>query len=185
MRQGRKQGRDEHALTPGRPRPTEPWRERYHQAMHNGQRQDAANLALGALFAASHGTHHALSDLGMLLAESRRPERTAGAEYGSIDELCAAAARGLCAVHAAGCALAVALFDTPIEPSPQPAPGVEPLGLGQAVAEAHELLTRLVASWHAVTDGERSLAEFGATLGGLLGELARLELRIRPSEGSR
>jgi hypothetical protein len=198
MRQGRKRGRDEHALTPARPQSTELWRERYEQAMHGGQRQDEASLALGALFAASHGTHHALTDLEALLGDQSPTSSAAGADTGSIDALRAVVARGIGEVCVAGAALGRALLSEsleprtgpcagaePLEPDPGPSVRSEPLELARVVTDAHELLTRLVSSWHAVTDAERSLPEFGARLGGRLGELARLELRIRPSDGKR
>ena len=50
----------------------------------------------------------------------------------------------------------------------------ERLELAEAVRLAHALLTELVASWHATTDGQAALADFAATLGAALDVLPRL-----------
>ena len=139
-----------------------------------------ADLALGALFAASHATHHALADLETLLGHEGPANAQTDAAEGSILRLRGEASRGLEAVAAAAAAFGLALFGGPLERGSRPGSDPGPLTLAHAVTHAHETLTELVSSWHAVTDGEKSLAEFGAMLGVLVAKLAQLECRIRP-----
>jgi hypothetical protein len=164
---------------------TEPWRERFAQAMARGQSTAAADLALGALFAASHGAHHALEQLEGRLGPGRgAPEggsegsrtaelRTSPALHATA-ELRASAAALLHEICAAGDALGRALGLAPLPLAAESAAEPERLELGPAVRRAHALLGELVTSWHATTDGQATLADFAVALGAALDALPRL-----------
>jgi hypothetical protein len=169
------------------PRPSPPaggWHERYQVAIGAGRHEEAANLALGALFERSHAAHHALTELAVRCSETGRAgdapsDDPSGAAATAVERLRLLAADELAAVGAAGAALGRALFAAPRAPGRTPQADAEPLALQQAAGAAHAALAELVSSWHATSEGRSSLEDFGAALAASLGVLAALERAIR------